>query len=158
MYIYEQNYAFKGTSEMQVNLAILKGCKKIDYNWCVGFKVKQGKYVTVTVLWTVMMASINHKLPQQEQLQKPLESLLPHVVKVSFVYYKLRGCNPHILNWTKCPQGSQYYANHNSVLTELVQPWMTVRAPRPGSLCSYMSKIIVLTRSSLWNRCWTNLL
>ena len=50
MYIYEQNYAFKGTSEMQVNLAILKGCKKIDYNWCVGFKVKQGKYVTVTVL------------------------------------------------------------------------------------------------------------
>ena len=39
MYIYEQNYAFKGTSEMQVNLAILKGCKKINNNWRVEFKV-----------------------------------------------------------------------------------------------------------------------
>ena len=71
--------------------------------------------MTITVLWTAMMASANHKLPQQEQLQKPLESLLPHVVKVSFVYYKLRGCNPHILNWTKYPQGSQHYANQLSV-------------------------------------------
>ena len=44
-------------------LTKLKGCKKIDNSWCVEFKVEQGKWVTITVLWTAMMASTNHKLP-----------------------------------------------------------------------------------------------
>ena len=52
----------------------------------VEFKVEQGKWVTITVLLSAMMASTNHKLPRQEQLQKSLKSLLSDVIKVSFVY------------------------------------------------------------------------
>ena len=65
----------------------------------------------------------------------------------------LKGCNPHILNWIKCTQESQYYANHNLVFIELVMPLMPVIATKSGTLFSCMSKRIVLRQLVKW---WLN--